>query len=213
MDTILIVDDHPLFVDGLQLMLSDLWEGVEILSAHSVKEAKAILEQNAAIDLIFLDLNMPGECGRAMLNLHAEMMITAPVIVVSEYSTPENVHQVLELGASAFLSKNLAKTQMAECLRAIQCGQIYLPPSVELALQQYRNSVLLEYRAIESVLSARQKEILVLLANGYSNADIGDSLRISESTVKSHVSKIMNLFDVDNRTACVAEAVRLGFLK
>lgn len=212
MDKILIVDDSSFFVDGLKLSLSGLFEDATVRCASNVIQAMAILQADTGFDLIVADPDLEGVRDSDLAAVLSEFASHAPVVVMAELASPEQVHLMLESGVVAYLLKRTAKQHLSSCLQEIARDKPYLPDSVSESLYRYRNSELPEYEVIDAKLSDRQKEVLVLLANGYSNSAISASLGITESTVKSHVSKLMNTFDVDNRTSCAAEAKQMGIL-
>ncbi len=211
MDSVLIIDDHSFFVDGLVLSLSQISEGMRIDCVADLPEVRAFLPLRP-VDLIILDPDFKAANGADTPAMIEALKHSAPVVVMAEYVNPERVHRVMEAGAAAYLEKRTAKVCLADCLQAVKLGRVYLPGPVSSALQHYRSTALPFYQAVDGRLSERQKEVLVLLANGYSNHDISASLGFTQSTVKFHVSKLMHIFDVDNRTGCVAEAKQMGIL-
>lgn len=211
MNSVLILDDHSFFVDGLTLSLSQMFGCVQVECLADLSKVRAFL-QIKPVDLIILDPDFKAANGADAPAMIEMLKHSAPVVVMAEYVNPERVHCVMESGAAAYLEKRTAKSCLADCLQAVRQGRMYLPGPVSLALQQYRSIALPVYQAVDEQLSERQKEVLVLLANGYSNHDISASLGITQSTVKFHVSRLMHIFDVDNRTGCVAEAKQMGIL-
>ncbi len=212
MKTVLIIDDYSFFVDGLELFLGQVLEDTKILSASSFGQARRILHARFGVDLIVFDpdIRETQECDiSTMLGV---LRKRAPVVVMAELASPDRVHRMMESGAMAYIEKRTAKYFLRTCLQVLKQGRSYLPERVEVELQHNRNTSLLEYQQIDGRLSERQKEVLVLLANGYTNHDISACLGITQSTVKSHVSKLMHTFDVDNRTGCVAGTTLMGIL-
>ena len=207
---VLIVEDHPLYMDGLRQIVSGLADAVEIHEAVSGKAALQKVEQFPFLDWIFLDLQLPDFSGVELLTRFKDMMITAPVLVVSSVDDIAVLDRLLSLGASGFLPKSATHEDFRIALSSIESNGLYLPAEQNEQLREYRQVVKNRTQFLRSNLTARQQEILFLMSQGYSNGEISTSLSISESTVKGHVSALFSLFDADNRTHCVAEAHRLG---
>lgn len=212
MDNALIVDDHPIFVDGLAQILLGLYPNAEILKAYNAEEAKAKLEQFPEVDVIFLDIHMPGVTGKDFLTELSQLMVVSPVVVLSGDQSPKIIHEMFELGASAYLPKSVTQQYFQECINSITGGLSYVPTELKAELTQYRDTILKELDYVKNQLGRRQHEVLDLMAKGMSNVEISAQLNIAMSTVKAHISNIMTVFDVSNRTACVARARELGLI-
>lgn len=206
---ILLVDDHPLFVAGVSYILNDLLGQVELLTASTAAEARAITLAHRDLDWLFCDYRLPDADGLALLADFKAAMLAVPVIMVSASEEIALVEQALSLGASGFIPKSADKQVFQQCLSTIERGEIFLPDTLWRQLIHYRSGALGEQQRMASSLSARQREVLQLVASGYSNLEVGKALGISESTVKAHVSALLSLLDADNRAHCVAEARRL----
>lgn len=212
MDKILIVDDHPVVLDGLRLLLGDLFTDAEFYMADSGRKVMDVLDQNHDLDWIFMDVNLPDADGIELLMLLKSKKTSANTIVLSSDSSPAIADRALKHGASGFLSKSFDRSELKQCIHSIGKGQIYLETGLRLELTNYRHSVLAEIQHIEARLTRRQRQTLIYLAQGYSNREIAMSFNITESTVKSHVKALMALFEADNRTHCVSEATRLSII-
>lgn len=211
-EKVLIVDDHPVVLDGLRLLLSDVMEGVQVFTASSGSQAVSVVESNLDLDWIFLDVNLPDIDGiDLMLSLESKK-ITANIVVLSSDSRPSVTDRALKQHANGFLSKSFDQQDLINCISTIERGGIFLMPQLKRELKGYRNSVLVEKQLIESQISNRQMQTLRLLVTGSSNLEIAESLGIVESTVKSHIHALMTLFNADNRTHCAAEARRLNIV-
>ena len=210
--TILVVDDHPIFRDAVSAILKDIHPSATILLAGSGAEALAQAEGHPDIDWIFLDVKLPDLHAPALLPMFDRLNLFASVVIVTSEDNPETIDAVLRAGANGFLSKISDQSEFKKCMERIESGRTYIQEDAVAGLRHFREVVLAQRRPITNNLSGRQREVLALLANGLSNGEIGKSLAISESTVKSHVSRIMDTLDADSRTRCVLEARRLGLL-
>lgn len=210
--TVLVIDDHPVYQDGIAVILDNLLEPIEVLQALNADQAFDIANQRLDIDWIFVDYQLPDSDGLTIIKQLNAMMITAPIVMMSGVDDIELVHQALELGVSGFIHKSGGKTIFKDCLDSIEQGAVYLPADTSVRLDHYRHNAMQTNAAIDKQLSARRKDVLLLIAEGYSNAEIARSLSISEATVKSHVSALMSILDADNRYHCVAEARKLGLI-
>lgn len=209
---ILIVDDHPIYLDGISLVLQDLFKGSQVLQAGTAKEALKLLAERFDIDWIFLDFQLPDGHGLDLLKDINDLMITAPIIMMSGSDDTHLVANAIEGGASGFIHKAGGRTDFKECFNAIERDGIYLAPEMALKLDHFKKTTLQAKNEVLSQLSDRRRDVLVLVAEGYSNGEIASTLSISEATVKAHVSALMTIFDADNRSHCVAEARKLGIV-
>ncbi len=212
MDKFLIVDDHPVVLDGLGLLLRDLNPTSSFFTAFSGREAIDLVNENRDLDWIFMDVKLPDADGIELLSQLETRKITANIVVLSSDSSPSTIDRALQHSASGFLSKSFDRLELKQCIQDIKCGRIYLDAQLQVELNHYRQSVLAERQHIEASLTQRQRQTLFYLAQGYSNREIAGSIKVTESTVKSHVQALMALFEAHNRTHCVAEAMRLGIL-
>jgi len=210
--TLLIVDDHPIFLDGVSNILLNIYPDATILKATTGKEALTQSTLYDEIDWIFLDLKLPDCNAIELLPKLNKLNLFASVIIVSSEDQPEVIDNVLTAGANGFLSKISEKNEFIKCIQQVEQGKHYVQESMRESLQHYQNIVLSELRHIQNNLSPRQHEVLALLSNGLSNSEIGRTLTISESTVKSHVSQLMTTLEADSRTHCVFEARRIGII-
>ena len=212
METILIVDDHPVVLDGLVMMLRDQMPDGELITAADGCSARTLVARYQAFDWIFLDVNLPDDDGIELLKEFATCKVTANVIILSSDNNPAIVDRALNQNASGFLSKSFDSIELRACVDTIKQGKIYLSPEFQHKLDYYRKSILAEKNHIEESLSKRQRQTLLLMAEGYSNREIARSFGIVESTVKSHVQALFLLFEADNRTHCVSEARRINII-
>ena len=203
---ILIVDDHEVFLHGMILLLENNIDPLQILTAHSAQSALSIIEQTPCIDLLIMDIGLPDMDGCVLLQLLNERNFIIPTCVLSATDEIKKIQHVLNLGAMGFIPKEWEAEQIVAGLKQIMQGQIVIPADIQTKL----NTLNLEQQKI--LLSKRQKEVLILLKDGFSNLKIAEILNISESTVKSHVSAIFQVFEVKGRMECVENAKKLGVI-
>ncbi|MFE6617045.1 response regulator [Amycolatopsis sp. NPDC057786] len=205
MITIMLVDDHPVVREGLRGMLEAEPDLSVVGEAGSGDEAVA-LSRVKQPDVILMDLRMPGLDG---VGATRKILADRPgqrVVVLTTYETDADILRAVEAGASGYLLKDASRAELAGAIRAASRGETVLAPSVAGKLvNRVRNPT-------TSPLSAREIEVLRLVAQGSTNADIGRALHISEATVKTHLLRVFGKLDVSDRTAAVTTAMRLGLL-
>lgn len=211
--TLLLVDDHPVYLEGFTHVLHTLFDNITLLLAENAHDALRLATDHLDIDYIFVDYQLPDQNGLALLKQLNDMLISAPVILVSGADNIDVLHEAMTLGASGFIHKGSNRNIYQTCLATIEQGNTFLTPEHRAKLTHHQNNIVKHSECIQRQLSIRRKEVLVLIAEGYSNAEIAHSLHISESTVKSHVSALLDTFDADNRSHCVAEAQRLRLIQ
>lgn len=210
--TVLVIDDHPVYLDGFSLMLNDLFSNVDLCLASNAKEAIEIASNRIDIDLIYMDYNLPDMNGITLLQTLNDLFITAPIIMISGDDNINLIDQAMTLGASGFVHKGCAKSVFQECLSTIEKGNIFLTPELNASLANHRKTIVKDKNLIVKKLSDRRIQVLLLISEGYANGEIAESLGISQSTVKTHVAALMDVFDADNRSHCVAEAKKYNII-
>lgn len=208
----MIVDDHPVVLDGLASALTDLKPQGSIHKAVDGQSADALVSLNRDIDWIFIDFHLPDFNAIELMERFDSMKLTAKTVVMSSDDSPDMIDKVMSMNPSAYLSKSFNRDELQQCIDTVEAGQIYLAPSLRMELTSYRRSILAERQRIMSQLSERRLSTLALIAAGYSNKEIASSFNVAESTIKSRVKSLMVLFEADNRTHCVFEARRLGVI-
>lgn len=201
---ILIVDDHTLFREGLHLILNALGEETLILEASNFEDAHRIIESTSDMDLVLLDLNLPGRNGFKVLDTITEDCPALPVIIVSASNDINDIQQSLNAGAMGYIPKDTNSEIMLNAIKLVLSGGIYTP-------QQPVTNVATDTSAdISSILTPRQLEVLTLLAQGLSNKAIGQQMQLAEATIKMHISSIFKILDVNNRTQAAIAAGKYG---
>lgn len=212
-NTILVIDDHPVFQDGIAVILESLLPNANVLSALNAADGIELARKRTDLDWVFVDFQLPDSDGLRIIEQLNALMITAPIIMMSGVDELELVSKAMKLGVSGFIHKSGGKQVFKDCLDTIEQGKVYLPTETQVRLEHYRQTIGRQTDSIRKQLSSRRMDVLLLVAEGYSNQEIASSLSITEATVKSHVSALMSILDADSRYHCVAEARKLGLIK
>ncbi len=205
----LVVEDHALTREGVRLALAALGDDVTVLDAANVEAALASIDRHPDINLVLLDLGLPGADGLSLLVALRRDQNTVPVVVISGADDRNNVMKALDLGASGFIPKSSSVEVMLQAVRLVLAGETYIPQQA-LALPPGREGSARADRHGAAELTERQRRILALMAQGKPNKIIAAELNISEATVKSHVTEILRVLKVTNRTQAVIVAGELG---
>ena len=196
---VLIADDHPLFRAAMRQAMNDIVKG-KISEVATLDEAVAHLEKDSAIDLVFLDINMPGNAGLTGL---AELRSRHPdllVVVVSAEESPVLIERSVTLGASGYIPKSTPLPLIAEAVELVLEGEQWLPSGWNDALITNVPTSDNQFTKGLAQLTPRQFKVLKMIADGLLNKQIAYELDISESTVKQHVSAVLRKLGVINRT-------------
>ena len=196
----IIVDDHPLFRGALSQALQASFENAQVQEAGSLDELTDRLSTGGEIDLVLLDLTMPGVHGvSGLLYLRAQHP-EVPVAIVSASDDAGTIRHCLDCGASGFIPKSQPVERIREAIRSIMDGEIWLPADIDLS-QPVGEARQLVSRL--STLTPQQVRVLMMLGEGLLNKQIAFKLNVSEATVKAHVSAILQKLGVDSRTQAV----------
>jgi DNA-binding NarL/FixJ family response regulator len=206
--TIAIVDDHPLFRDALRESLKTALDSLETVVAGSLEELNTLLGEDRDIDLVLLDLNMPGVQGfSGLLYLRAQYP-HLPVAIVSASEDAGTIRRAIDFGASGFVPKSQPVEQIRTAVQAVLAGDIWTPPEIDIS--DVNNSADEELIARLAKLTPQQVRVLMMLAEGLLNKQIAYELGVSEATIKAHVSAILQKLGVDSRTQAVIAMNRVG---
>ena len=203
---ILIVDDHPLFRKALNQALASALSSAEIIEAGSLDELTAKLSADSAIDLILLDLSMPGVQGLSGLLYLRAQYPEIPVVIVSASEDFGTIRGAIGFGASGYVPKSQPVERIRTAVRSVLDGEIWVPPDIELSGQAKETSELI---ARLSTLTPQQVRVLMMLGEGLLNKQIAYRLNVSEATIKAHVSAILQKLGVDSRTQAVIAISKL----
>jgi len=209
---VFLVDDHAVVRRGMRAFF-DMLDDIEVLGEAS--DGQAALDELAAADardelpdVVLMDLLMPRLDGVAATRAIKERFPHVEVVALTSFSEAERVHVALEAGAAGYLLKDAEADQVHAAVRAAQRGEVHLDPAVARKLTRS----LVAPQRTATVLTPREKEILVLVAQGNSNRDIADALVISERTARTHVSNVLNKLGLASRTQAALWAVREGLV-
>ena len=200
--SVLIVDDHFIVRQGLASIINRDPEMTVIAQAEDGQQAiERFCEYQP--DVTLMDLRMPQVGGVEAITAICAEFEPARIIVVTTYDGDEDIYRGLHAGAQGYVLKDAKSNELLNAIRTVHRGQQYIPPSVGAKLVQ---------RMSNPELSERELEVLRLMAQGMSNLEIGTALSIGESTVKSHVNRILSKLGVNDRTQAVIVAVRRGIV-
>ncbi len=204
----LIADDHPLFREALGGALTPLFEGLKLVESDSLESTMDVLNTNPDIELILLDLQMPGcEDFFGLLSV-AEEFPQIPIAVVSATESIKVIARVMGFGAKAFITKSTPSAQIAEAVNAVLKGETWLPESVREKLKDHEDEDVIISNKMAS-LTTKQFQVLKLLQAGLLNKQIAHDLNITEATVKAHISAIFRKLSVNTRTQAVLMAEKI----
>jgi DNA-binding NarL/FixJ family response regulator len=202
---VLLADDHPVVRAGLCGMLA-AEPGIEVVGEAASGPEAVALATAGGYDVILMDMRMPGGDG---VTATAQILAANPdarVLVLTTYDTDADILRAVEAGATGYLLKDATPAELAGAVRAAARGETVLAPSVAERL------VVHVRRPFRESLSAREVEVLVRVARGRTNAEIGRELFISEATVKTHLMRASSKLGVSGRTAAVTTAIERGLL-
>ncbi|HEU4388031.1 MAG TPA: response regulator transcription factor [Blastocatellia bacterium] len=199
---VILVDDHPVVRFGLAAIIGLEPDMVVVAEAGSGEEACAVCAREPA-DVLLMDLRLPGMSGLEAIRRIRKDHPKLRFIVLTTYEGDEDIRRALEAGAQAYLLKAMSHSDLATAIRKVNSGLKFIPASVSKSLED---------RPPRSELSGRELEVLELIVKGLSNREIGDSLGISEATVKWHVSIILSRLNVSDRTQATVAALQRGIV-
>jgi len=197
---VLVVDDHPIMRVGIAAIIDATPDMTVVAQAGTGEDAVQLFEKHLP-DVTLMDLRLPGMSGvdviRTVINRHP----AAKVVVLTTYEGDEDIHQALEAGARSYIVKGMPHDALVNAVRRVNAGGRFLPPPVTRVLAS---------RLPDSVLSAREREVLNLMVGGKTNREIAAELGITEATVKCHVSVILMRLNASDRTQAVVTALQRG---
>ena len=200
---ILIVDDHPVVLAGLSSMLGTQ-AGIEVTGAASGGDEALEMLRRKAADLLLLDLRMPGMSGIDTLHALRRANISVRVIILTSFETDEDIYRSVQAGAQGYLLKDAPQSDMLDAIRTVHAGKRYLPRHIAARLAE---------RMMRTSLTARELEVLQMLARGLTNKEIGSALDISGNTVRNHVNSIIEKLEVSDRTEAATTAIHRGIIE
>jgi DNA-binding NarL/FixJ family response regulator len=204
---IVIADDHPLFRNALRQAIGSIVPA-KISEAGTFEELTALLEQEADVDLVLLDLSMPGISGFSGLIYLRAQYSAIPVVVVSASDDVATIRRSMDFGASGFIPKRLGVDALRTAILKVIEGDIWIPPDVDLSAAADPEMTRLRDRLI--ALTPQQVRVLMMLSEGLLNKQIAYELGVSEATIKAHVSAILQKLGVESRTQAVIAAAKIS---
>lgn len=209
---VFLVDDHAVVRRGMRAFL-DMLDDIEVLGEAA--DGQAALDQIAALaarddlpDVVLMDLLMPRMDGVAATRAIRQRYPSVEVVALTSFSEAERIHVALAAGAAGYLLKDAEADQVGAAVRAAHRGEVHLDPVVARQLTK----AIVAPQQTAAALTPREREILVLVAQGKSNRDIADALVISERTARTHVSHVLTKLGLTSRTQAALWAVREGLI-
>ncbi|HLV09858.1 MAG TPA: response regulator transcription factor [Halanaerobiales bacterium] len=204
---VLVADDHDLVREGICKLL-ELYEDIEIVAeaGDGLETVNKVREKMP--ELVLLDLNMPRMDGITTIRRIKEISPSIKVLILTIHDGEEYIYEVIRAGAEGYIQKDIKPEELKDSIKRVINGEKVFPKSIEKQV-----SITNEEKKKIKELSAREQEVLELLAQGMSNRKIAETLFISEKTVKNHVSNILKKLSVNDRTQAVIIALKLGLVK
>ncbi|MCG6122376.1 MAG: response regulator transcription factor [Microvirga sp.] len=206
--TIVIADDHPLFRGALRQAITSFLPTARIVEAGDLDRLGQVLRAEGEVDLVLLDLAMPGAQGfSGLIYLRAQHPST-PVVIVSGSEDAAVMRRAIAFGASGFIPKSLDIEKIGEALAAVLAGAVWTLPDLDMDAPEDDEAGEIARRL--ATLTPQQVRVLMMLSEGLLNKQIAYELAVSEATVKAHVSAILQKLGVDSRTQAVILAAKVG---
>lgn len=201
--SLMLVDDHFVVRSGLAASL-ELEDDIEVIAEAETGEEAVSLFSEKRPDVVLMDLQLPGING---IEATEKILLQAPcaqVLIFSTFVRDDEIQTALEVGALGYLQKSASREELLSAIRATAIGETVLPENIAKRLKGLQSG---------STITVREREVLVLIAQGKANKEIADVLGNAEDTVKRHISNIFKKFGVNDRAQATAEAIRRGIVK
>ena len=209
---VLLVDDHELVRAGIRSLLERLPEVEVVAEASDGREAIRIVEDHNP-DIVLTDIAMPVVNGLELTRQLADKFPNVRVVILSMYSDEEHVSLALRCGAAGYLLKGAAREELKLAIRAVAQGETYLsPPISQPIIKEYRNSAAAETCSCRNI-TARQTQVLRLIAEGKTTKQIALELNISVKTVETHRMQLMDRLEIHDIPGLVRFAIRVGLVE
>ncbi|WP_072368968.1 response regulator transcription factor [Hyphomicrobium sp. NDB2Meth4] len=209
---LLVVDDHPVLREGLVALLRQLGPDAVVLEAGDAQAALRLVEEQQDLDVVILDLVMPGMNGLSALPEFGRSRPDLPVIVLSSSEEPRDARNALAQGALGYVPKSASQHTLISAIKLVLQGEIYVPPLVLSEMGARAGSTPSRGQDGGSNLTPRQIEVLRRLSEGQPNKIIAHELNLSEKTVKAHITAIFKALNVVNRTQAAAVGRESGLI-
>jgi DNA-binding NarL/FixJ family response regulator len=212
MTKILIVDDHPMFREALRGAVTFGLEHASVFEAGSIAAAEEAIRAEPDIEIVLLDLSLPGISGFDGLILLRSSFPRIPILIVSGLDDPRIVRDAIRLGAAGFVPKSVDKSTLAKALSEVLSGSVFVPAELAQSISAASGAGGSSDIATRlAKLTPAQVRVLQLIRHGRLNKQIAHELGVSETTVKAHVSEILRKLNVVSRTQAVIETAQLDF--
>lgn len=208
---ILIVDDHPLFLEALQRAIASACPDTSTVEATTIEAAKGELQSRGPFDIVLLDLALPGTRGFDGLLELRSLYPKTPIVVVSALEDPRIINDVMGYGAAGFISKSASRDEISAALHLVMEGSVTLPRGYSAPEAGAAGNGRQDFLSRLQTLTPKQLSVLKMLRQGLLNKQIAHELQIEETTVKAHVSEILRKLNVASRTQAVIEAQKIDF--
>ncbi len=196
--SVAVIDDHPLFREGVTRSLSEI-DGFQIVAEGSTKDDAIRVAETLQPDVLLMDISMPG----GGLNAILPILATVPsqkIVMLTVSESSDDVTAALNSGAKAYVLKGVGSRALAEIIRSVAAGESYVAPALSARLLSSRSSPAPKTPSALEALTARELQVLQLVASGLSNKHVARQLDLHEKTVKHHMTQIMAKLGVANRT-------------
>jgi DNA-binding NarL/FixJ family response regulator len=207
-----IADDHPLFRSALLEIINQHFDQATISESVDLESTLQALEENSDIDLLLLDLNMPGSQDLFGLITVREKFPSIPVTVVSASESASIINRAIGHGASGYIPKSSSATTLFEAIKALTEGERWLPENVSIQISPITSEEK-SLAAKVATLTPQQYRVLCYLREGWLNKQIGFELGVTEATIKAHITAIFRKLGVSNRTQAVIMLSQLSIDK
>ena len=208
-ETVIVADDHPLFRTAIKEALEAEQGETRFLEANSFESLQKLVDEQQEVDLVLLDLHMPGVSGFAGLVYLCKRYPSVPVVIISANEDPVVIQRALQHGAAGFIPKSSSIETITTAIAAVLMGEIWSPETTASNLPG-NNVSEVELAERMSKLTPQQFKVLMMMSQGLLNKQIAYELGVSEATIKAHVTAIMNKLGVKNRTQAVLAASQLA---
>jgi DNA-binding NarL/FixJ family response regulator len=202
-----IADDHPLFRGALRQAVARVLASSTIDEAGSFDELTTLLDEDCDVDLVMLDLTMPGITGFFGLIYLRAKYPAIPMVIVSGNDDVGTIRRALDLGASGFFPKRYGVETLRDAIMKVMDGGIWIPPDTDLSIAD-PDMTRMSHGLL--ALTPQQVRVLMMLTEGLRTRQIASELSITEETIKAHLSGIMQKLDVETRTQAVIEAAKIA---
>ncbi|MCM1322626.1 MAG: response regulator transcription factor [Acetobacter sp.] len=226
---ILIADDHELFLKGLEFILQENFQNIELTTAQSYTDIFSIFENNTNFDLIITDLAMPGANWLTAINNIHSILPETPIVIISAVFDKEILQQTLDIGVAGYIPKTSSNSLIVSAINLVLAGGVYIPHELLYSTKntpistKKQKEYITPLKTLEKLtintsemppkgLTERQVEIVKCIAEGLSNKQIAYKLNLTEGTVKVHITVILKVLNVKNRTSAVIEAAKRGYI-